>query len=90
MKARNITKAILFLDGGAEHFSLIATKMRDAGPLARLPRPLAMSEGAREERAAAKAAGVDYDSEQYSSAGGPAGQSEKSGSKKTKGSGAVN
>lgn len=40
---------------------------------------------AREERAAAKAAGVDYDSEQYSSAGGPAGQSEKSGSKKTKG-----
>ena len=52
MKARNITKAILFLDGGAEHFSLIATKMRDAGPLARLPRPLAMSEGAREERAA--------------------------------------
>lgn len=43
---------------------------------------------AREERAAAKAAGVDYDSEHYSSAGG-AGQSEKSGSKKTKGSGAV-
>jgi len=28
---------------------------------------------AREERAAAKAAGVDYDSEQYSSAGGAAG-----------------
>lgn len=38
---------------------------------------------AREERAAAKAAGVDFDSEQYSSAGG-AGQSEKSGSKKSK------
>lgn len=38
---------------------------------------------AREERAAAKAAGVDYDSEQYSSAGG-AGQSEKSGSKKSR------
>lgn len=39
---------------------------------------------AREERAAAKAAGVDYDSEQYSSAGGAAGQSEKSGSKKSR------
>ena len=38
---------------------------------------------AREERAAAKAAGVDYDSEQYSSAGG-AGHSEKSGSKKSR------
>jgi len=39
---------------------------------------------AREERAAAKAAGVDIDSEQYSSAGGQGGQSEKSGSKKSK------
>lgn len=39
---------------------------------------------AREERAAAKAAGVDVDSEQYSSAGGQGGQSEKSGSKRSK------